>query len=151
SSLLGQADEKLTQVHRELAAVQARLEALESETPPPPAMTDQDSVNVYVDRRGLVAETEDKAFRIRVRPRIQIVGNLVSDDDDGSTGFTLRRVRPVFEGNAGRVSWRFTPEFAGNVRILDAWAQVPFHGNVGLQAGKFKGPVGYERLQSFTN
>ncbi len=144
------ADREIPALRAELAAIEARLESLELPSPPlssgPVA-----GVSLQVDRRGLVAESADKTFEIRVRPRVQIVANLFPDEENGNSGFTLRRVRPVFEGKAGPLSWRFSPEFAGTVRIIDAWAQLSVRENFSLQAGKFKGPVGYERLQSFTH
>ncbi|MDP0498474.1 MAG: porin [Verrucomicrobiota bacterium JB022] len=133
----------------QLAAIQNRLAALESQPPPAPAAPSS-NVSVQVNRRGLVVEATDKSFNIRIRPRIQVDGNFFPDDDDGTNGFTLRRVRPVIQGVAGPVSWRFMPELAGTVRIIDAWGELELTDGLSLQAGKFKGPVGYERLQSFS-
>lgn len=142
--------DEVARLKAELVQIQARLDALEQPPPPEPAKPSAEAVSVKVDRRGLVVESPDKSFNIRVRPRIQIDGLFFPEDSDGSSGFTLRRVRPVIQGDAGPVFWRFMPELAGTVRILDAWGTLELTDLLSLQAGKFKGPVGYERLQSFS-
>ena len=72
------------------------------------------------------------------------------DDTGGKDEFLLRRVRPVFQGDAGPFSWRFMPELAGTVRILDAWVDLSIADTSYLRFGKMKQVVGYERLQSFS-
>ncbi len=67
---------------------------------------------------------------------------------------TFRRIRPTFEGTFGKlVGFRLTPEFAGNgsgdaASIVDAYVDLKFSPAATLRAGKVKGPVGLERLQS---
>lgn len=78
-------------------------------------------------------------------------------DDDGAfrDGFVTRRLRPTVQGNLGRlVSFRFTPEFAGSTgtgdsaSIVDAYFDLKFHKAASVRAGKQKGLLGLERLQS---
>ncbi|MGQ0621642.1 MAG: OprO/OprP family phosphate-selective porin [Panacagrimonas sp.] len=70
---------------------------------------------------------------------------------------TLRRLRPTFEGTLGKlVGFRLTPEFAGtgagdvagSNSIVDAYIDIKFDPAFTLRAGKVKGPVALERLQS---
>lgn len=67
---------------------------------------------------------------------------------------TFRRIRPTFEGTFGKlVGFRLTPEFAGNgsgdaASIVDAYVDLKFSPAATLRAGKVKGPVGLERIQS---
>lgn len=67
---------------------------------------------------------------------------------------TFRRIRPTFEGSFGKlVGFRLTPEFAGNgsgdaASIVDAYVDLKFSPAATLRAGKVKGPVGLERIQS---
>lgn len=77
-------------------------------------------------------------------------------------GFVLRRLRPTFQGSLGKlVGFRLTPEFAGNgaglggtgangsaTSVVDAYLVLKFHPAASLRAGKQRGPVGLERLQS---
>ena len=76
---------------------------------------------------------------------------LLSDDptiiDDQ---FLLRRVRPIVEGTVGGIyDFRFTPDFVqGKTVIQDAYITGRFSPYFQLTAGKFKAPIGLERLQS---
>ncbi len=81
-------------------------------------------------------------------------GGLVQADhravagDDGH--FLWRRLRPSLEGRWGEVvTLKIVPELAGgDVRFADAYLDVAFHPRVALRLGRFKTPVGMERLQS---
>jgi phosphate-selective porin OprO/OprP len=63
----------------------------------------------------------------------------------------LRRVRPIIEAASGPFSFRIMSDFGeGRTVLQDAHVDVAFSKSVGLRAGKFKPPVGYERLLSAT-
>jgi phosphate-selective porin OprO/OprP len=64
--------------------------------------------------------------------------------------FLLRRVRPTFEGTFGNIyDFRFTPDFGGGRSIVvDAYVAARFNPAAVVTVGKFKPPVGLERLQS---
>jgi phosphate-selective porin OprO/OprP len=59
-------------------------------------------------------------------------------------------VRPIIEGTVGGIyDFRFMSDFArGRTVIQDAWVTGRFQPWLALTAGKFKAPVGLERLQS---
>lgn len=100
---------------------------------------------------GLRVTSPDQAFDFRVNGLVQIDGRFYTDGDEDST-FDLRRVRPTLRGTLGNnLDFRFTPELAGNVRILDAFGNFNFTENTSLRFGNFKGPVGLERLQGGAN
>ncbi|WP_133500179.1 OprO/OprP family phosphate-selective porin [Cognatilysobacter terrigena] len=65
-------------------------------------------------------------------------------------GFLLRRVQPILEGQFGKlVGFRVMPEFAGDsATIADAYIDLKFDPRATVRAGKFKAPIGLERLQS---
>jgi phosphate-selective porin OprO/OprP len=71
----------------------------------------------------------------------------------GSNGFLLRQVRPYIEGTfGGFVDYRIMPDFAGGRTVLqDAYIVARFKPAFALTAGKFKSPVGLERLQGDTD
>lgn len=148
------APSELAALRAEIAQLQARLEALETSavttTSASIAAATSENAVVTVDRRGLVVQSADKSFSLRVRPRIQIDGAWFSDDSDGTNNLSLRRVRPTIQGTAGPLAYRFMPELAGTVRILDAWGDLRFDEGTFLRMGKFKGVTGLERLQSFS-
>lgn len=89
---------------------------------------------------------------IRVRGVLHFDGRRFSDDVTPGTADTwlLRRVRPTIEGTVGGVyDFRITPDFAGGrTIILDAYVSTKLRPWAVLTAGKFKVPVGLERLQS---
>jgi phosphate-selective porin OprO/OprP len=64
--------------------------------------------------------------------------------------FLLRRVRPTLEGTFGGIyDFRFMPDFSGGRSfIVDAYIAARFNPAATVTFGKFKPPVGLERLQS---
>jgi len=152
-----ESDPEIEALRAQIIALQNRLDHLEQQRQqePKPAQTaapasTQASAQITVDRRGLVAESADKNFSFRIRPRAQTDFRWFPDDEDGSTEMTIRRVRPLVHGKAGPMLWRIMPELAGTVRIMDAWGDLYFNDTTFLRIGKFKGVSGLERLQSFS-
>jgi len=62
----------------------------------------------------------------------------------------LRRVRPTFSGTVFRyVDFFIRPDFGqGQTILYDVYAQLNYFSRANLRVGKFKPPVGLERLQS---
>jgi phosphate-selective porin OprO/OprP len=94
----------------------------------------------------------DGANFVRFRGTLHADNRVFGGDGVPETAdtFLLRRVRPTLEGTfAGIYDFRFMPDFAGGrTAIVDAYIAARFNPAFALQAGKFKGPVGLERLQS---
>lgn len=65
-------------------------------------------------------------------------------------GFLIRKARPYLEGTLnGIFDWRLQPEFGGGKSvILDSFVAARFAPWAVVTAGKFKNPVGLERLQT---
>lgn len=102
---------------------------------------------------GFALSSADTNFVLRLRGLVQLDSRSFFDDNPlllGNDGFTLRRVRPILEGAVLRdFSFQFTPDFAGtSPQIFDAWLNYKYRPELQLKAGKFKGPVGFENLQS---
>lgn len=112
------------------------------------------SGNAVAGSNGFALTSADGAYRLRLRGVIHSDGRFwLGDSKAGTTNtFLLRRVRPTFEGTIGKVfDFRIMPDFGGGATtLLDAYARIALRPNFYLQAGKFKGPVGFERLQSAT-
>lgn len=95
-------------------------------------------------------------FELKIKGLVQFDGRTYLDDETprSSDTFQFRRIRPTFEGSFGKlVGFRLTPEFAGNgtgeaASIVDAYVDLKFNPAYTLRAGKVKGPVGLERIQS---
>ena len=67
--------------------------------------------------------------------------------------FIVRRARPILAGTLfGLTDFMFVPDFGNNtVALFDAYADTHPFPWLRLRVGKFKGPVGLERLQSDTD
>lgn len=96
------------------------------------------------------------AFELKLKGLVQLDARTYLDDaaPEVDDTFTFRRIRPSLEGSLGKlVAFRLTPEFAGNgsgdsSSIVDAYIDLKFSPAATLRAGKVKGPVALERLQS---
>jgi phosphate-selective porin OprO/OprP len=105
--------------------------------------------------KGLFVSAPDRNLTIGLRGYAQLDSRFFLNDDAKSAndGFLARRIRPILEGTAFRdFSFRLMPDFAGNsTRILDAHVDYRLTDALRFRAGKFKPPVGLERLQSATD
>jgi phosphate-selective porin OprO/OprP len=101
--------------------------------------------------QGFALQTADGDNQIRLR------GNLSVDDRDFTDAHTpttadtwlIRKLRPTLEGTVGGIfDFRFMPDFGlGKTIIQDAWADARVQPWLVFTFGKFKVPVGLERLQ----
>ncbi|MBJ6762472.1 porin [Myxococcaceae bacterium JPH2] len=122
----------------------------EGDTPEaPPAVT------VQAGADGFTLTSADKAFQLKLRGYLQTDGRFFASkaDKPGSTTFLIRRARPIVEGTLfGAFDFRLMPDFgAGTVQLFDAYLDFHPAKEARLRAGKFKPPIGLERLQSATN
>lgn len=105
--------------------------------------------------KGFSFESPDKANVVKLRGVLHFDGRRYLDDVTAATADTwiLRRVRPTLEGTLnGIYDFRFTPDFAGGrTFILDAFIAARLKPWAVVTAGKFKVPVGLERLVSATD
>jgi phosphate-selective porin OprO/OprP len=102
--------------------------------------------------RGFQIQSADGAHTVRLRGVLHFDGRWFKDDITPETADTwvLRRVRPTLEGTLNRIyDFRFTPDFAGGrAFLLDGYLAARFKPWLAVQAGKFKVPVGLERMVS---
>jgi phosphate-selective porin OprO/OprP len=115
----------------------------------------QDAAVVAAGREGFGLSSADKAFKLKLRGYIQADGQFYLRDESKplTDTFLLRRVRPIFEGTVYRdFDFKIMPDFGGGKAVLyDAYLDYHADAAVNLRAGKFKPPVGLERLQSATD
>src|SRR5689334_18051512 len=104
---------------------------------------------IAVNDKGLSAKTPDGAFEFKLRGNVQIDQRTYGDDAANDT-FLARRIEPILEGSLGPlVGFRLKPDFAGDTPTLsEAYVDLRFDPAYTLRVGKFKSPVGLERLQS---
>ncbi len=124
----------------------------EGEASPPDAGKAKDAGTVSAGKDGFVIKSADGAYQLRIRALLQIDGRFWDGQESRpvTDTFELRRARPILEGTVSKFfDFRLAPDFGeGKTTLLDAyidWRITPW---IGLRAGKFKPPVGLERLQS---
>ncbi len=100
---------------------------------------------------GFSFESADEANVIRFRGNLAVDGRWFMDrgTPESDDTFLFRKVRPYIEGTIDNdYDFRFMPDFAGGKTIIvDAFLTGRILPWMAVQAGKFKGPVGLERLQ----
>jgi phosphate-selective porin OprO and OprP len=106
---------------------------------------------VSVSEKGLAAKTPDGAFEFKLRGNVQVDHRFYEGDNAlANETWLARRVEPILEGTLGPlVGFRLKPDFAGDSPTLaEAYVDLRFDPAYTLRVGKFKSPVGLERLQS---
>lgn len=102
--------------------------------------------------KGFGLASPDNANHLKIRGTLHFDSRYFLNDTAPASADTwlLRRVRPTIEGTLnGLWDFRFTPDFAGGrTLILDAYGAVRLKPWAVVTAGKFKVPVGLERLVS---
>jgi phosphate-selective porin OprO/OprP len=110
------------------------------------------AATVRADSRGFSLRSADSKNQLRLRGVLHFDGRNLTNDDPNDTKDTWQatRVRPIVEGTVGGIyDFRFTPDFGqGRTVIQDAFVTGRFNPAFQVTAGKFKAPVGLERLQS---
>jgi phosphate-selective porin OprO and OprP len=111
---------------------------------------------VVAGRDGLNVRSADNAFSFRLRGYVQSDARFFGANGPvapGASTFLLRRVRPILEATAYKYfGLRLMPDFGnGQVVLYDAYAEAKPTAALNVRVGKFKPPIGLERLQSATD
>lgn len=106
----------------------------------------------FTPKNGFHLQSADGASLLKLKLVLQADGRFFFNDDSKPVAnqFLFRRVRPVFEGKLLKnFEFRLMPELAGATpQIIDAYLDLAWYKAARLRVGKFRPPVGYERLQS---
>jgi len=101
---------------------------------------------------GFFLRSADKSFQLKIGGYVHADSRWFYDNSShlGVDSFVLRRVRPVLQGTVfNHLDFRLMPDFAeGKFALQDAYIDVRYFQAAVLRVGKFKGPLGLERLQS---
>jgi phosphate-selective porin OprO/OprP len=101
--------------------------------------------------RGFSIQSADGQNQVKLRGIVHFDGRYLANDDpnDLSDTWQATRIRPIVEGTVGGIyDFRFTPDFGqGRTVIQDAYVTGRFNPSFQVTAGKFKAPVGLERLR----
>lgn len=106
-----------------------------------------------LDKKGLTFTSADGKYSFGLNAQANVDVHSFSNDDGTLRDEVVDRlIRPTFSGKAGNASFRFTPELGGSssaaASIVDAYVEYKFSDAVQFRGGKFKSPLGLERLQS---
>jgi phosphate-selective porin OprO/OprP len=107
---------------------------------------------VGADLTGFTIKSNDGNFLLKIGADLQVDNRAFVGTGSQSLadGTLLRRVRPTFSGTVYKyVDYMFRPDFGqGNTIIYDAYIELKYFDRFKVRVGKFKPPVGLERLQS---
>ena len=102
--------------------------------------------------KGYSLKSADGKNQLRLRGTMHLDGRYLEGEDPGGVvdSFQATRVRPTIEGTFAEIyDFKFMPDFGqGRAVIQDAYVTARFQPGAQLTVGKFKSPVGLERLQS---
>jgi phosphate-selective porin OprO/OprP len=139
-------------LERRLQADEQRLRELERKEHEPRHAASKESGSVRWGPKGLNIASADGSNVLRLGALVQADGRYFADSATPSTSNTwlLRRVRPILQGTLDDIyDFKLMPDFGGGKTIVqDAFVAARFKPWLTLTAGKFKPPVGLERLQS---
>lgn len=106
-----------------------------------------------LDKKGLKFTSADAKYEFAINAQVNVDAHTFGND-----GGTLqdevvdRLIRPTFSGRAGAASFRVTAELGGTssaaASIVDGYVEYKVSDLVQFRAGKFKSPIGLERLQA---
>jgi len=107
---------------------------------------------VTADTGGFTIRSPGGNYLLKIGADLQLDNRTYLGTGAGSDIDTLvpRRVRPTFSGTIYQyIDFMFRPDFGqGTTAIYDAYAQLNYLPWANLRVGKFKPPVGLERLQN---
>jgi phosphate-selective porin OprO/OprP len=141
--------ERLEQVEKKVQLLERQLEVEQEES----AQKATRTATAGAGPDGFFLKSPDGKFVIKLRGYTQFDSRWFTQGEDaGDDSFAFRRVRPFVEGTVFEyVDFRVMPDFANSTATLfDAYVNFRYLTQLQLQAGKFKPPLGLERLQSAT-
>jgi phosphate-selective porin OprO/OprP len=113
-----------------------------------------DAPKVTAGPEGFTLQSPSGDYKLQLRGYAQFDGRFFSGDEGALAidTFVLRRVRPVLQGTLGKsFEFQIMPDFGGGITVLqDAWLDFKPSPKLRVRVGKYKSPVGLERLQSAT-
>ena len=146
--------ERVTEAERATRVAGARIERLEEQLAVNAAEAPANSPPLVTadENNGFSLRSGAGGFVLRIHGQLQLDGRWFLNDgalSDVADTFLVRRMRPSIEGTLlKRVEFKFVPDFAGGTtQVFDAYIDVHPVAWLRFRAGKFKAPLGLERLQ----
>lgn len=149
----GQPD--IEELDQKVRILERRLENAQEEA----ATKAKQSAVVGADKGGFFLKSADGNFQLKLRGYTQLDGRYFKGDKDTpvSNTFLFRTIRPILDGTVAKhFSFRIMPDFSSATTggatssIVDAYLDFTYWPQAKLRVGKFRPPVGIERLQGST-
>ncbi len=138
-------DQKIQDLEQKVEDLDRRLKAED-------AAPANSGASVTADTSGFTIRSSDGNFLLKIGADLQIDDRAFFGVGSQSLADTiiLRRVRPTFSGTIYKyIDYFFRPDFGqGTTIIYDAYVELKYFDRAKVRVGKFKPPVGLERLQS---
>jgi phosphate-selective porin OprO/OprP len=149
------ADQKIQQLEQKVDQLdqQIKIDERNKELADEDAATKaQSGVTAAADTSGFTIKSNDGNFLLKIGADLQVDNRAYYGQgaSSGTDGMLLRRVRPTISGTVYKyVDYFFRPDFGqGTTVIYDAYLELKYFSRAKVRVGKFKPPVGLERLQS---
>lgn len=107
---------------------------------------------VLANQDGFTLKSADGNFTARIGGYVQVDGRSYfasNSPGPGTDTLLIRKLRPELKGTVFKyIDYRFLPDFGNaSVVIYDAYLELKYFPRAALRVGKFKSPIGLERLQ----
>jgi phosphate-selective porin OprO/OprP len=140
--------QRIEQQEQKILVLERKLEIQDEAA----ASAKESTPTVSAGPKGFSLRSADGKHQLRLRGTLHLDGRYLDGEDPGGVvdSFQATRLRPIFEGTlAGIFDYKLMPDFGqGRTVIQDAYVNARFDSVAQLMFGKFKSPVGLERLQS---
>ncbi len=150
-----QQDEKIQKLEQKIDALEQRIQADERKKETQNEASTEKSksgATLSADTSGFKIQSGVGDYLLKIGADLQVDNRSFVGDGSSSLPDTilLRRVRPTFSGTVYKYfDYMFRPDFGqGQTVIYDAYLELKYFQSASLRVGKFKPPVGLERLQS---
>jgi phosphate-selective porin OprO and OprP len=143
-------EERLRDLEQKQKILERKLELKEESE----QAKDKESVSAGAGKDGFYLKSANGDFLIKLRGLVDLDGRyFVLGYDKNNTTFLARRARPILEGTVFKYyDFYLQPDFGGGTAVLyDAYLDTHYWPQFRVRVGKFKPPVGLERLQSVSD
>ena len=143
-----QLEQKVEQLDQQIKVDERKKEIADEDA----AAKAQTGATANADTSGFTIKSNDGNFLLKIGADLQVDNRayLGQGASAGTDGMLLRRIRPTISGTVYKyVDYFFRPDFGqGSTIIYDAYLELKYLPFAKVRVGKFKPPVGLERLQS---
>ncbi|MFL5322295.1 MAG: porin, partial [Myxococcaceae bacterium] len=144
-------DPRIDELDQQLRITQRKQELDEEKR----AESKKTAATIKAGDEGFSLSSADGDYKLKLKALLQLDGRAYPGDGNLplTDTFLIRRARPILDFTLfGFVDGRIMPDFGdAKVQIYDAYAEVKPRAWIKLRVGKFKPPVGLERLQGAAN